>query len=243
MVIEKLTKMKKQTNFTPDTIIKGNNTPVEWLIFDQLAEYEQTLVTMRETARQIAIGEKPEQVWLLEHPPLYTSGTSAKLSDLLQPKRFPVFSAGRGGQFTYHGPGQRIAYVMLDLRQRGRDIKNLITHLEGWIIDTLADFNISAKRVPGRVGVWVEGAEFGSKDLRKIAAIGVRVSKWVSFHGISINISPDLSHYEGIIPCGISDHGVTSFEDIGQLAVMAEIDIALRKNFEQHFGPTLSHKS
>lgn len=238
MVIEKLTKMRNQNNPANDAIIKGGNNAVEWHIFEQLADYEQTLIAMRKTAKQIANGEKAEQVWLLEHPPLYTSGTSAKASDLLQPKRFPVFEAGRGGQYTYHGPGQRVAYVMLDLRQRGRDIKSLVTHLEGWVIDTLADFNIAAKRVPGRVGVWVEGGEFGSKGLRKIAAIGVRVSKWVSFHGISLNISPDLSHYQGIIPCGISDNGVTSFEDLGQLAAMAEIDIALRKNFEQHFGPT-----
>ncbi|MCF6301871.1 MAG: lipoyl(octanoyl) transferase LipB [Devosiaceae bacterium] len=198
----------------------------------------QTLDQMRETASRIASGETGEQVWLVEHPPLYTSGTSAKQSDLLVPNNLPVFPAGRGGQFTYHGPGQRVAYVMLDLKVRGRDIRCFVQHLEAWIIDTLAAFNIKADRSKGRVGVWVQRPELGKNRADKIAAIGVRVSKWVSFHGISLNISPDLSHYKGIVPCGITDQGVTSFEDLGQLISMEEVDMVLRQQFERRFGPT-----
>ncbi|VAW13030.1 Octanoate-[acyl-carrier-protein]-protein-N-octanoyltransferase, partial [hydrothermal vent metagenome] len=216
----------------------------QWKILDGLTDYEQTLKEMRQIATEISLGNAQEQVWLLEHPALYTAGTSAKDDDLLMPKKFPVFQAGRGGQFTYHGPGQRVAYVMLDLGQRGKDIRKLVQNLEGWIIDTLAAFNIVAFQVPGKVGVWVNRPELSSKNnltlqrQDKIAAIGIRVSKWVSFHGISINIAPDLSHYQGIVPCGISDQAVTSFEDLGHLASMAEVDIILRQKFEKHFGPT-----
>ncbi len=239
MVSEKLmpgTDTAKTDIFLPR---RADAHPVEWKILSAPAPYPQTLARMRNTAARIAAGTAGEQVWLLEHPPLYTSGTSAKPSDLLNPGRFPVFDAGRGGQFTYHGPGQRVAYVMLDLRQRGRDIRSFVQHLEGWVIDTLEAFNIFASRVPGRIGVWVERPEISPLRQDKIAAIGVRVSKWVSFHGISLNVAPDLSHYEGIVPCGISDQGVTSFEDLGHLISMEEVDTVLRQKFETRFGPTL----
>ncbi len=192
---------------------------------------------MRARAAAIAAGEAQEAVWLLEHPPLYTAGTSAVPSDLLSP-RFPVYDAGRGGQYTYHGPGQRVAYVMLDLRERGRDIRCLVQSLEAWVIDTLAAHNIVGERRERRIGVWVRRPEKGVLKEDKIAAIGVRVSKWVTFHGISLNIAPDLNHYDGIVPCGITDQGVTSLEDLGQLVSMAEVDSVLRGAFERRFGPT-----
>jgi lipoyl(octanoyl) transferase len=177
-------------------------------------------------------------VWLLEHPPLYTGGTSAQPEDLIN-ARFPVYPAGRGGQYTYHGPGQRVAYVMLDLTQRGRDIRCLVKGLEQWVIDTLAAHNITGERREGRIGVWVQRPDkgFGRED--KIAAIGVRVRKWVTFHGISLNVDPDLGHYDGIVPCGITDQGVTSFEDLGQLVSMSEVDSVMRSTFETIFGTTL----
>ena len=243
MVIEMLTPDQNPT-FSQNSAIKhALGSPVEWHIFDNLTEYQKTHDLMRHTARQIAEGQANEQVWLLEHPPLYTSGTSANTADLLLPNKFPVYPAGRGGQFTYHGPGQRVAYVMLDLKQRGRDVRNLVNNLEAWIIDTLAQFNISANRSKGRVGVWVPRPELGPNRVDKIAAIGVRVSKWVSFHGISLNIAPDLSHYQGIVPCGIADQGITSFEDLGHLVAMEEVDIALRQNFQNHFGMTTTAPS
>jgi lipoyl(octanoyl) transferase len=195
---------------------------------------------MRARAAAIAAGEADEAVWLLEHPPLYTAGTSAAAADLLAPTRFPVYEAGRGGQYTYHGPGQRVAYVMLDLRERGRDIRALVQGLEGWIIDALAAFNIRGELRDGRIGVWVRRPDKGRDREDKIAAIGVRVSQWVSFHGVSLNISPDLSHYEGIVPCGIADQGVTSFEDLGQLVSMAEVDSALKVAFERRFGAVIA---
>jgi lipoyl(octanoyl) transferase len=184
-----------------------------------------------------AAGEAGEAIWLLEHPPLYTTGTSAKTADLLSPGRLPVFDAGRGGQYTYHGPGQRVAYVMLDLRERGRDVRCLVQGLENWVIDTLAAFNIKGEKREGRVGVWVKRPERGPFAEDKIAAIGVRVSKWVTFHGISFNVSPDLDHYTGIVPCGISDQGVTSLEDLGHIVAMEEVDSVMKTAFERHFGP------
>ena len=193
---------------------------------------------MRERAAAIATGNAAEAVWLVEHPPLYTAGTSAVASDLLS-DRFPVYDAGRGGQYTYHGPGQRVAYLMLDLRERGRDIRCLVQGLEGWVIDTLGAHNIVGERREGRIGVWVKRPDKGQGREDKIAAIGVRVSKWVTFHGISLNIAPDLSHYSGIVPCGITDQGVTSFEDLGQLVSMPEVDSVLRAKFERRFGPTI----
>ena len=208
---------------------------VEWAVSDRLIPYPEAVDFMEARAAAIAAGEASERVWLLEHPPLYTAGTSAKPADLVAPDRFEVFKSGRGGQYTYHGPGQRVAYVMLDLRKRGRDVSAFVRALEQWIIDTLAEFDIIAERRCGRVGVWVthdDGRE------AKIAAIGVRLKKWVSFHGISINLNPDLFHFDGIIPCGISEHGVTSFAALGKKATMTELDMALKKNFEQLFGPT-----
>lgn len=239
MVIEKLMQTKNTKKPANFKLMRPDARPIAWKIFESKADYAETLQKMRDTARRIADQEAEEQVWLVEHPPLYTSGTSASQDDLIAPNRFPVYEAGRGGQFTYHGPGQRVAYPLLDLRQRGRDVRAYVQHLEGWIIDTLEAFNIVAARSEGRVGVWVKRPELGPMRQDKIAAIGVRVAKWVSFHGISLNIAPDLSHYSGIIPCGISDQGVTSFEDLGHLVSMAEVDSVMRTKFEHHFGPTV----
>ncbi|WP_407648141.1 lipoyl(octanoyl) transferase LipB [Devosia rhodophyticola] len=231
---------------TPDTIRqsaptnlrRSDGAPAQWITSEPLVPYPLALETMRARATAIAAEEAGEAVWLVEHPPLYTAGTSAVHSDLLS-DRFPVYDAGRGGQYTYHGPGQRVAYVMLDLRQRGRDIRRLVEGLESWVIDTLGAFNVRGERRAGRIGVWVQRPDKGPGREDKIAAIGVRVSKWVTFHGISLNVSPDLSHYQGIIPCGIADQGVTSFEDLGQLALMSEVDVALRLAFETNFGPVV----
>lgn len=216
--------------------------PVDWVQFDGLMDYETTLAAMENRAAEIAAGNAPEAIWLLEHPPLYTGGTSARAEDLIQ-ARFPVYPAGRGGQYTYHGPGQRVAYAMLDLTQRGRDVRCLVKGLEQWVIDTLAAHNIRGERRDGRVGVWVQRPDKGIGREDKIAAIGVRVRKWVTFHGISLNVDPDLGHYDGIVPCGITDQGVTSFEDLGQLLSMAEVDSVLRAKFETIFGPTANAKS
>ena len=211
--------------------------PVEWIIADVEVPYPEALAAMKARAAAIAEGTAGECVWLLEHPPLYTAGTSAVAGDLLTPGRFPVYDAGRGGQYTYHGPGQRVAYFMLDLRQRGRDVRALVQGLEGLIIETLWAFNIKGERREGRIGVWVERPDKGIGREDKIAAIGVRVSRWVSFHGIAINVAPDLEHFQGIVPCGITDQGVTSLEDLGQLATLADVDMALRAAFERRFGP------
>ena len=219
-------------------LVRADGAPVEWTISDGLVPYPEALEAMRARAAAIADGTAGEQVWLLEHPPLYTAGTSATATDLLAPNRFPVYDAGRGGQYTYHGPGQRVVYFMLDLRQRGRDVRCLVQGLEGLVIDTLAAFNIRGERREGRIGVWVQRPDKGPGREDKIAAIGVRVSRWVSFHGIAINVMPELDHFAGIVPCGISDQGVTSFEDLGQLASMAEVDTALRAAFEWRFGAT-----
>jgi lipoate-protein ligase B len=211
--------------------------PVDWRIFDAPLDYAAALAMMDERVAAIAQGNAPEAVWLLEHPPLYTSGTSARSEDLLNP-RFPVYPAGRGGQYTYHGPGQRVAYVMLDLTRRGRDVRCLVKGLEQWVIDTLEAYNVRGERRDGRVGVWVQRPDKGLGREDKIAAIGVRVRKWVTFHGISLNVSPDLSHYDGIVPCGITDQGVTSLEDLGLLLSLPEVDSVLRARFEAIFGPT-----
>jgi len=220
-------------------LMRPDGRPVEWIIAAAPVGYPEALEAMRSRAAAIAAGEAEEAIWLIEHPPLYTAGTSARAEDLLMP-RFPVHEAGRGGQYTYHGPGQRVVYLMLDLRQRGRDIRCLVQGLEGWVIDTLAAHNIVAERREGRIGVWVPRPDKGPGREDKIAAIGVRVSKWVTFHGISLNIAPDLGHYDGIVPCGITDQGVTSFEDLGQLVSMPEVDSVLRAQFEARFGPTVT---
>ncbi len=204
---------------------------IEWKISDSLVPYDEALTQMEARAAAIREGTANELVWLLEHPPLYTAGTSAKSEDLVAPDKFPVYNAGRGGQYTYHGPGQRIAYVLLDLKKRGSDIRVFVQDLEHWVIDVLAQYQIKGEIREGRVGVWVAR---GSRE-DKIAAIGVRVRKWVSFHGISINVEPDLSHYEGIVPCGISEHGVTSLVDLGIPVSLPEFDIELRSSFEHIF--------
>ncbi len=222
---------------------RADGRPVEWIIADAPVPYPDALATMKARAAAIAEGVAGEAVWLLEHPPLYTAGTSATPGDLLMPGRFPVFDAGRGGQYTYHGPGQRVVYFMLDLRERGRDIRCLVQGLEGLIIDTLAAFNIKGERRDGRIGVWVARPDKGPGREDKIAALGVRVSRWVSFHGISINVAPDLTHFDGIVPCGITDQGVTSFEDLGQLATLPDVDALLRTAFERRFGATAAMRS
>jgi lipoyl(octanoyl) transferase len=193
---------------------------------------------MEARAAAIAEGRAGELVWLLEHPPLYTAGVSAKGGDLLQPDRFPVFQTGRGGQFTYHGPGQRVAYVMLDLTKRRRDVRAFVASLEAWVIGALAEFNVRGEVREGRVGVWVERRTSGAPVREdKIAAIGVKLRRWVSFHGVSLNVEPDLSHFGGIVPCGVTEHGVTSLVDLGLPVSMAEADEALRASFRQVFGP------
>lgn len=213
---------------------------IGWATSPGLVDYEAAVAAMEARAAAIAAGEAGELVWLLEHPPLYTAGVSAKEHDLLAPDRFPVFRTGRGGQFTYHGPGQRVAYVMLDLRERGRDVTKFVKDLEGWIIGALAAFNVRGEIRDGRVGVWVERKGPGWAREDKIAAIGVRLRKWVSFHGIAFNVEPDLEHFSGITPCGISapQFGVTSLVDLGLPVTMSDADAALRASFERVFGKT-----
>ena len=214
-----------------DQNLKG----VEWAVSDGYVPYPQAVAFMEDRAARIANGEAAELVWLLEHAPLYTAGTSAKPDDLLMPDRFPVYQTGRGGEYTYHGPGQRVAYVMLDLTRRGRDVRALIQSLEKWLIATAAQFDVVAGPREGRVGVWVDR---GAEREDKIAAIGVRLRRWVSFHGIAFNVAPDLTHFGGITPCGISDprYGVTSLKDLGLDVSMADFDTALHLAFTEIFG-------
>jgi len=211
---------------------------VEWLVTDKPVAYPDALARMEARVAAIRDGTVPELVWLVEHPPLYTAGTSADDAELLEPGRFPVYRAGRGGRYTYHGPGQRVAYTMLDLRRRGADVRGYVHDLEEWIIRTLARFAVRGERRDGRVGIWVDRGR-GRED--KIAAIGVRVRRWVSFHGIAINVDPDLSHFGGIVPCGIAGHGVTSLLDLGHTVTMPEVDAVLRTAFEEVFDtPTVN---
>ncbi len=210
---------------------------VEWIITDGLTEYAEALTFMEQRVAAISAGTADEAIWQLEHPPLYTAGTSAKRDDLIDPDRFPVYEARRGGEYTYHGPGQRVVYVMLDLGKRGRDVRKFVQDLENWVIATLETFNVKGEIRQGRVGVWVQRPEKptqpdGTLAEDKIAALGIRLRKWVSFHGISINVDPDLSHFDGIVPCGISDHGVTSLVDLGLPVTMHDLDVALRQTFE-----------
>lgn len=214
---------------------------MEWKTSPGLVPYPEALAFMEARAAAIAAGEADECLWFLEHPPLYTAGTSAKPQDLTDPDRFPVFDAGRGGQYTYHGPGQRIVYVMLDLNRRGRDVRRFVGALEDWVIATLAEFNVRGERRAGRVGVWVVRPDRapnadGTAREDKIAAIGVKLRRWVSFHGVSINVEPDLTHFSGIIPCGIREHGVTSLVDLGLPVTMTDLDIALRATFDAAFA-------
>ncbi len=206
--------------------------PVEWKLSSGLVPYENSVHAMEERVAEIRAGTAAEQVWLLEHPPLYTAGTSARPDELLDAGRFPVHTTGRGGQYTYHGPGQRVAYVMLDLKPRGQDLRSYVCALEDWIIGTLERFNLSGARHTGRVGVWVK-RDADHDD--KIAALGVRVRRWVSYHGIAINLDPDLTHFDGIVPCGITQHGVTSLVGQGLPVNMAELDVALKQQFEETF--------
>ena len=205
--------------------------PVEWRVESGLTAYPDAVAFMEDRAAAIAEHRARELVWLVEHPPIYTAGTSADYADLID-ARFPVFKTGRGGQFTYHGPGQRVGYVMLDLKHRNGDVRGFVRDLEEWLIRTLAAFNVKGERREGRVGIWV--ARGGHED--KIAAIGVRVRKWVTFHGISFNVDPNLADFTGIVPCGISEHGVTSLHDLGILVSMADVDVAMKAAFQDVFG-------
>ena len=224
---------RKPTLLRPDAAVAG------WATSRELVPYPEAEAAMEARAAAIADGEAGELVWLLEHPPLYTAGVSAKAADLLDPGRFPVFRSGRGGQFTYHGPGQRVAYVMLDLSARGRDVRAFVQALQAWIIDALARLDVVGEVREGRVGVWVERPpppnSLGRED--KVAAIGVKLRRWVSFHGVSLNVDPDLSHFTGIVPCGVTLHGVTSLADLGRGVTMADADAALRAAFVAIFGP------
>ncbi len=203
----------------------------EWRMSDSPVAYPEALEVMEVRAAAIADGHANELVWLLEHPPIYTAGTSANDADLID-ARFPVYRTGRGGQFTYHGPGQRVGYVMLNLKQRKPDVRGYVRDLEQWLIETLAQFNVKGERRDGRVGIWVAR---GSRE-DKIAALGVRIRRWVTFHGVSLNVEPDLSHFDGIVPCGVRQHGVTSLADLGVPATMADVDVAMKQSFEKIFG-------
>ena len=206
---------------------------LEWKISETLVEYDEAITQMEKRVAEIISGEKDELIWLVEHPPLYTAGTSAKQDDLLEPDKFPVYKTGRGGEFTYHGPGQRVVYVMLNLQKRkSQDIRSFVCNLEQWIINSLNNFNIESSRRDGRIGIWVNKKDSSEA---KIAAIGIRVRKWVTYHGIAINLSPDLGNFRGIVPCGISEHGVTSFLDLGKKVTMRELDIVLKDEFFKIF--------
>ena len=215
---------------------------VDWITSKGLTPYPDALAFMEDRVAKIADGTADEAIWLVEHPPLYTAGTSAKSSDLLEPEKLPVYDARRGGEYTYHGPGQRVVYIMLDVGARGRDVRAFVNQIEGWIIDSLATFNIDAGRRAGRVGVWVDRPDKplmpdGNIAEDKIAALGIRLRKWISFHGLSINVDPTLSDFEGIVPCGISGHGVTSLVDLGLPVTMDDLDVALRQTFQSSFPP------
>lgn len=212
----------------------------DWITSDAPLDYPTALASMQDRVAAIQAGTANEAVWLLEHPPLYTAGTSARPADLIAPGRFPVFEARRGGQYTYHGPGQRVAYCMLDVGARGRDVRAFVAALEGWVIDALAEFGLRGHIRPGRVGVWIERPDKpplpdGSPRDDKIAAIGIRLSRWISFHGLSINVEPDLSHFDGIVPCGIAGHGVTSLVDLGLPVTLHDLDAALKRTFPRRF--------
>ena len=213
---------------------------VEWRISDSSVPYPEAVTQMEERVAAIRAGQAPEMVWLLEHPALYTAGTSAQPADLLDPDRFPIYPTGRGGEYTYHGPGQRVGYVMLDIKRRKNDVRSFVRDLESWLIATLARFNVRGERRDGRVGIWVDRGD-GRED--KIAAIGVRIRHWVSYHGVALNVDPTLNHFDGIVPCGIHGHGVTSLWDLGITAAMPEVDNAFRAAFEEVFDRKTAEKS
>ena len=220
-------------------LLRADAAPVEWAVSDGYVDYSDAVAAMEARVAAILDGSASELVWLLEHPPIYTAGVSAKADDLLT-SRFPVHRTDRGGQFTYHGPGQRVAYVMLDLRQRGRDARRFVGTLETWVIDALDTFGLKGETRQGRVGVWIERKAPGAPTREdKIAAIGVKLRRWVSFHGVSLNVEPDLTHFDGIVPCGIRDHGVTSLVDLGRTATLDDADEALRRSFTALFGDTV----
>ena len=224
---------------TPASFFRVDGRAVGWARSPGLVPYPDAIAVMERRAQAIADGSAGEMIWLLEHPPLYSAGVSAKAADLLAPDRFPVFESGRGGQFTYHGPGQRVAYAMLDLRARGRDTRALVNSLEAWIISALASVGVRGETRSDRVGVWVRRETTGAPAQEdKVAAIGVKLRRWISFHGVSVNVAPDLSHFSGIVPCGISDHGVTSLADLGVACDMTAFDVALGAAFVDIFGPT-----
>jgi lipoyl(octanoyl) transferase len=218
---------------------RDGSPPVEWAVTDGLVNYPDAVAEMEARVAAIAEGRARERVWLLEHPPLYTAGTSARDEDLVEPSRLPVYPAGRGGRFTYHGPGQRVAYVMLDLNRRTPDLRRYVAALETWLIETLAAFNVCGERREDRVGVWVRRPDKGEAAEDKIAAVGIRVRRWVTFHGVSLNVEPDLSYFTGIVPCGVSVHGVTSLVDLGLPVTMPEVDGVMRGAFERVFGRTV----
>jgi lipoyl(octanoyl) transferase len=211
---------------------------VDWAVTHQPIDYREAVRAMEARAGCIAAGEAPELVWLLEHPPIYTAGTSACAQDLIIPDRFPVIATGRGGKLTYHGPGQRVVYLMLDVKRRYGDVRAFVSALESWIVEVLAEQGIAGETRPGRVGIWVRRSGEAGEAEDKIAAVGLRLKQWVSLHGISLNVSPDLSHYDGIVPCGIAGHGVTSLARLGSAATMEVVDNALKRHFERRFGPT-----
>ena len=227
-----------RANLTIGLLPSSGAAPVEWRVSDGLIDYESALAAMTARAAAIARGEAPELVWLLEHAPLYTAGTSAQPHELID-ARFPVYSAGRGGQFTYHGPGQRVGYVMLDLKRRAPDVRRFVATVEQWLIDALARFNVRGERRDDRIGVWVRRPDKGAGCEDKIAAIGIRVRQWVTLHGFALNVDPDLSHFSGIVPCGVAEprYGVTSLADLGRRVSMPEVDSALRAAFAPLFGP------
>lgn len=237
--------MLTRTDLDLSMMPQPGSPPVRWRISDGLVPYEEAIRQMEDEVAAIADGRADELVWLLEHPPLYTAGTSADSADLIEPDRFPVFATGRGGEYTYHGPGQRVAYVMLDLKRRRQDVRAYVGALEEVVIRTLDLMNVRGERREDRVGVWVRRPEKptlpdGSIAEDKIAALGIRLRRWVSFHGLSLNVDPDLSHFTGIVPCGISTYGVTSLVDLGLPVMMADVDMRLREAFESIFGPTVS---
>jgi lipoyl(octanoyl) transferase len=227
-------------NLTIGLLPQRDSPPAEWEVSDALVDYDEALSAMTERAAAIARGEAPELVWLLEHPSLYTAGTSARPQELFD-ARFPVHTAGRGGQFTYHGPGQRVGYVMLDLRRRTPDVRRFVATIEEWLIQTLAAFNVRGERREDRIGVWVRRPDKGQGFEDKIAAIGIRVRQWVTLHGFALNIEPDLTHFAGIVPCGVNEprYGVTSLADLGLTVTMPEVDVALRATFEPLFGASV----